>query len=48
MGVGHYVQSVGYVVDGHDISIRTALSSFDMACAMWKKNRFLPEQGKLY
>jgi len=45
MGGSHYVQTVGYVVVGHDISIRTAPSSFDVTWAMWKKNYFLPEQA---
>jgi hypothetical protein len=40
-----WVQTVGCVVDGHGISIRTASSSFDVTWAMWKKNYFLPEQA---
>jgi len=45
MGGSHYVQTVGYIVVEHDISIRTASSSFDVIWAMWKKNYFLLEQA---
>jgi hypothetical protein len=39
-------QTVGFVVVGHDISIGTAPSSFDVTRAVWKENYLLPEQAK--
>jgi hypothetical protein len=39
---------LGYVVDGYDISIRTAPVVSDMIWTTWKKNYFLPEQARTF
>ena len=39
------MQTVGYVVDGYDISIRSTPSSFNVTWAMWKKNCILTGQA---